>query len=465
MKRKFIFLAVLATIFLCACSNQEDFLVRGEVNVDQQVGLQTDDVTASDIGMVVSEFFGGQRTRGVDYDTSVITDASGNAAIYVVNYKDNQGFLLISATKRYCPVLAYADKGNFDVSGIGGSGLVDWHAETLSAIELAKQLPDDSIQKFRSMWQRYEQPQTSKALKARKRSASDPDVMRAQTILQDSVSAWIAKGYTIFDITEENPYAEEVKGAIYPLYEEEWERLSIGVNKKIIKNEIVPNLLCTEWCQSEAGFNQSFPKLDNGKLAAVGCGPLAAGQIMYYHKYPQRFNWADMPIEEGTKTTSDFLLEIAQKSKAEYRIDYEKKPVTTTIISNVCSVLNDFGYTEAYVGEYDMGKVLADLRNSRPVYMRAGAGMLVGHAWVVSGAQLLNEYDYSEIYTFKTKQNFEPLVRYGVQNYSYSYLYMNWGYFEGKNNGYYISNEMVTDKGVKLNAQNRENIYNIYPTK
>lgn len=59
MKRKFIFLAVLATIFLCACSNQEDFLVRGEVNVDQQVGLQTDDVTASDIGMVVSEFFGG----------------------------------------------------------------------------------------------------------------------------------------------------------------------------------------------------------------------------------------------------------------------------------------------------------------------------------------------------------------------------------------------------------------------
>ena len=115
MKRKFIFLAVLATIFLCACSNQEDFLVRGEVNVDQQVGLQTDDVTASDIGMVVSEFFGGQRTRGVDYDTSVITDASGNAAIYVVNYKDNQGFLLISATKRYCPVLAYADKGNFDV--------------------------------------------------------------------------------------------------------------------------------------------------------------------------------------------------------------------------------------------------------------------------------------------------------------------------------------------------------------
>lgn len=172
-----------------------------------------------------------------------------------------------------------------------------------------------------------------------------------------------------------------------------------------------------------------------------------------------------MPIEEGTKTTSDFLLEIAQKSKAEYRIDYEKKPVTTTIISNVCSALNDFGYTEAYVGEYDMGKVLADLRKSRPVYMRAGAGMLVGHAWVVSGAQLLNEYDYSEIYTFKTKQNFEPLVRYGVQNYSYSYLYMNWGYFEGENNGYYISNEMVTDKGVKLNAQNRENIYNIYPTK
>ena len=59
MKRKFIFLAASAAIFLCACSNQEVFLVRGEVNVDQQVGHQTDDVTASDIGTVVSEFFGG----------------------------------------------------------------------------------------------------------------------------------------------------------------------------------------------------------------------------------------------------------------------------------------------------------------------------------------------------------------------------------------------------------------------
>lgn len=148
MKRKFIFLAASATIFLCACSNQEDFLIQDEVNVDQQVGHQTDDVTAIDIGTVVSEFFGGQRTRGVDYDTSAITDASGNAAIYVVNYKDNQGFLLISATKRYCPVLAYADKSNFDVSGIGGSGLVDWYAETLSAIELESSCPMIQFKNF-----------------------------------------------------------------------------------------------------------------------------------------------------------------------------------------------------------------------------------------------------------------------------------------------------------------------------
>ena len=84
---------------------------------------------------------------------------------------------------------------------------------------------------------------------------------------------------------------------------------------------------------------------------------------------------------------------------------------------------------------------------------------------MVSGAQLLSENDYTEIYTFRTKRNFEPLVRYGIQNYGYSYLYMNWGYFKGEYNGYYVSNEVITGKGAKLNAQNRENIYNIYPTK
>lgn len=54
MKRKFIFLAASIVVLLCACSNQEDFLVQGEVNSDKSVGFQTDDVTASDVSTVVS---------------------------------------------------------------------------------------------------------------------------------------------------------------------------------------------------------------------------------------------------------------------------------------------------------------------------------------------------------------------------------------------------------------------------
>lgn len=459
MKRKFIFLAASAAIFLCACSNQEDFLVRGEVNVDQQVGHQTDDVTASDIGTVVSEFFGGQRTRGVDYDTSAITDASGNAAIYVVNYKDNQGFLLISATKRYCPVLAYADKGNFDVSGIADSGLVDWHTETLSAIELAKQLPDDSIQKFRSMWQRYEQPQTSKALKARKRSSSDPDVMRAQTILQDSVSAWIAKGYTIFDIADGSPYAEEVKGAIYPLYEEEWERLSIGVNKPFVKNKSIPNFVETKWHQ-QGFFNSCYPYVD-GVRPLAGCGPVAAGQIMYYYKYPVRFDWDSMPLTDGSWSASSFLLEIANNANATFTKTSSGMCETTTTIDNVCKVFNNWGFGDAIVQKHNAGKVWSEIEQGRPVYMR-GNDKEDGHAWIACGGNLIWERKFTEIFTFTSRLVFDAIARVNTQENSSSYLYFNWGY-GGNYDGMYIDNRLILPEGSDV--VNRYDIYNIYPTK
>ncbi len=466
MKQQFLLLSLVA-LFLCSCSNQDDVGLLGSLDSSAVAVAESDKVSADDIFAIASKFRNTEntRTRSNDYSTSILFDNNGNAAIYVVNFNDNGGFILISATKRYCPVLAYSDKGHFDVSSIAESGIDDWKEETLGAIYVANTLPGDSIAKYRQLWAQYsnssDNAQTKKRSKSARPKFSDPDMNAAQTILQDSVCSWIAKGYEIFSIADDE-HIELVKGAIYPLYEEGWESLSIGVKKQISRNETIPNFLETEWHQ-EGGFCQSYPTI-NEKKAPAGCGPVAAGQIMYYYKYPTRFNWDNMHTDLGTKTASDFLLEIAKSADATYTT-YG----TGTTIDNICKVFKNWGYTKAVVKDHNGASVWDDIRNRRPVYMRGFIKELnQGHAWVCSGAASYYGESYSEIYTFTSRKEFTCLLRYNYNYFSAAYFYMNWGIHKAsggtEGNGFYMDNNLKLPN--QSNAlQKRTDIYNIYPIK
>ncbi len=462
MKPKILFIT-LALLALSSCSMQDDVGMYCNLGSSPIALAESDKVSADDILAVASKFRaeGNARTRSNDYTTSTILDEEGNAAIYVVNFTDDNGFVLISGTKRYCPVLAYSDKGHFDIASIANSGIVDWKEETVGAISVANSLPDDSIAKYRQLWKQYsnttDNDKTLKRIKSVHPKFSDPDMNAAQTILQDSVCSWISKGYEVFSIADEEQI-ELVKGVIYPLYEEEWASLCIGVKKQYTHNEFIPNFLETEWHQ-EGGFNQSYP-IVNGKNAYAGCGPVAAGQIMYYYKYPARFNWNNMSLTDGTKTTSDFLLEIANEAGATFSYDG-----TGTTISNMCNVFKKWGYTQAVVKEHNSATVWRDINYHRPVYMRGQAdGTNEGHAWVCSGGQSYSAESYSEIYTFTSRKEFTCLDRYDYK-YSgpYYHFYINWGWGPSDDNGFYFDNNLkIPTYSV---AKNRKDIYNIYPTK
>lgn len=49
-----------------------------------------------------------------------INGEDGDPSMYVVNYADNKGWVIISATTDYTPILAHNDTGNFDASNIEG---------------------------------------------------------------------------------------------------------------------------------------------------------------------------------------------------------------------------------------------------------------------------------------------------------------------------------------------------------
>jgi Na+-translocating ferredoxin:NAD+ oxidoreductase RnfG subunit len=50
-----------------------------------------------------------------------ITDRNGNPLIYAVNFVGNNGFLMVSATKKYYPIIAEIQRGHFDenTKGLG----------------------------------------------------------------------------------------------------------------------------------------------------------------------------------------------------------------------------------------------------------------------------------------------------------------------------------------------------------
>ena len=55
-----------------------------------------------------------------------INGEDGEAAMYVVNYADKKGWVIVSASTDYAPILAHSDEGNFEVSNIEGNAIEVW---------------------------------------------------------------------------------------------------------------------------------------------------------------------------------------------------------------------------------------------------------------------------------------------------------------------------------------------------
>jgi hypothetical protein len=85
-------------------------------------------------------------------DVTTVYGENGEPAMYVINYADNGGFVIVGATRNYYPVLAFSDKGSFTTSGDMPLGLTDWIEGNKEAVK--HQINEeclDSIAKFREM--------------------------------------------------------------------------------------------------------------------------------------------------------------------------------------------------------------------------------------------------------------------------------------------------------------------------
>lgn len=134
MKRYLKVFGVLFLLTAVTIACNKDLITNTEVQ--EKVFRESDDVTfvsTSKANKIARAFFGTLSNDPVTkssinlVSTETIRDSSSenNPLMYVINYADG-GFVIISATKDYYPVLAYSDEGSFVLSEDMGSVAVWW---------------------------------------------------------------------------------------------------------------------------------------------------------------------------------------------------------------------------------------------------------------------------------------------------------------------------------------------------
>ena len=90
---------------------------------ESQPSVTVEDSTFVDVSLAkrvatTSNRHGSRSASSNVEEVITLSDAENKPWCYVVNHGNNNGYVMISATKNYHPVLMWSDKGNFDVNDI-----------------------------------------------------------------------------------------------------------------------------------------------------------------------------------------------------------------------------------------------------------------------------------------------------------------------------------------------------------
>ena len=123
----FLMIGIVSVGLFISCNNTDEYVSDiQEVKIIEEDNLIEKDIkniSSFDASILAKKFANNEYGRDsrnassiIIKDIQTITSESDEPLMYVVNYSDDQGFVVISATKNYTPVLAYSDKGYLDVN-------------------------------------------------------------------------------------------------------------------------------------------------------------------------------------------------------------------------------------------------------------------------------------------------------------------------------------------------------------
>ena len=414
-----------------------------------KISKDIESLSAEDAVKVANIFSQGglvTKSKSLKEVTSVvpIKDADGVVLMYAVNYND--GYVIVSATKKYYPVLVSADHGNYsgDSTETGHDVLMSEYAANIkSAISNVNGVKGNP-------WGIYED--LSSDLEATTKISN-----AYYELLAELSYEWQQEGYNVYRLNQkpenmsDELYADFCDVASdYNRSDHPYMQCSVILERNYQKrtSEIDP-MLQTEWGQYGA-YNDAL----NSDLP-LGCTTVAIGQIMRYLEYPTNYNWSAMPNSlaewETNSTLTDFLAQLRRRigvtDSGAASID-----LVRTAISLYYGYTSSNGYSLDIIS-HSLSSVASSLSQGVPVYMRGIDEEGDGHAWVCDGHYAYHYQTDYKLYVIPMWGNeitelicVDTVVTYPDNHVFYNFFHMNWGW-DGSSNGYYFHDQVNTPNG------------------
>ena len=479
--KKLLFFSALAAMTLVACQSYDTELPMPDDEAaltavqKEEITQITEDVNSGEVKNILGSLFGKQRKgRSADYTVSLLKDKQGVDRVICINYADNGGFALISAEKTHSPILAYADEGNFTVTDSLPFPLSEWMDCTMHSIAESESLPADSLATIARMWRKYDSgimplvddypPEHNKPA-----NLTWDEYYALSKIMMKKIDEWNAAGHRVYAIDDwtgtcslgdKNAVATYVQSHIYPYYMDDYWALTLVVEKDFDSNVGRGHCMTTKWSQTN-GYNQSFAfNTATNTQYPTGCGVLAVGQIMYYFKHPDTYDWSQMTLSGyGNKITSDFLLDVKSKCQGTYIGNG-----TGTMHDNLALALRNEGYTCINSTSYTKNDIIYRGPSIFSGYFDKDM-IHNGHTWIVEGGILGSYSSEVEVWSFDYSNEFVCFYNETTNQGNTEMYYINWCMENTNSNGYYTHLVSVPDQeNFSYNTATKV-IYNIQPPK
>lgn len=480
MKKPIFTTAIMALTLLTACNDSAEI----PTVVEELSRLQTISTTIPDTSVVVSETKAIQialkqlsthSSRAADREiksVETLIDSLGIAQMYVVNFTDSQGFVIISATKDYLPIIAESDHGNFDLSNISSDHPVNiWLKEQKFKINHTDLFDPEVKASIASLWTALDMDRKEIISDSRSGVPGKPQVY------YDSLARWSTDpNLTVYlyedymRTTEYTQLPETTKGAIQAGLIQ-WGNSNYGsiesstiVLRRNVNDYVNKQLIHTKW-GPEAPFNTYHPN-----KYPLGCSTIAAGQIINYHKHPASIDWNSIENTGYSTGTQKFLYQLAVNIGVKFGTDQ-----SSASISSIKNCLSNYYNYKVTKQAYNGSKVRSEVLQGFPVLMSGydtsylGIYLTDGHAWVCDGVKYGNygfeirvlTIDYRPDASIVPNLMVEAYKQYVQTSYSPLRFHYNWGWY-GDCDGFFDDSDItvITSSGNKYDFEhNKETLY------
>ncbi len=436
-------LALITIMSAFSCQNNSfDEVAKDNGNTEEVAPSQgmkidglADNMCSQDAYKVANIFLSSKSTRAYSKTISNVTpynDAQGNPLFFAVDFADNQGYVLISATKKFFPVIAYSSQGSFE----SAKGLSkEWTEGISKEISTAK----TSNKTINPEWIKYATFYPNDI----ETRASSTDIAKWKN---EIISEYKGKtdNPTVNDFNNCDNYNSEfmtLNG-----FEQQFSSYDTQELEKLIDFEMCDKLGFTKedilcqvfYCEKSTVYgphlkttwHQFYPYNGAIEEGAMGCVTIALGQFMNYYRMPSNKNW-DAINKDGSTEQQLFLKEVGESVGIDYNTSDRGASTKKAIKS-----LENYGYRIKGTSELPSSSILYnDLIICRGEPKDKPED---GHMWVIDGINVRNSFTIVDVYlpckqdlvSYEVKEGdnpYYPCISKEINRMIFQYYHMNWG--------------------------------------